>query len=404
MWGGIWGEPAVLLFLQSNRRAKIGTNPPGTAKGPNFKASGRVGRRGRGVVLRLHEKGHFTCEKTVFSMDFARLSMKSTDRWTHAVGHIRLSFHQKANRLLLLPFGHAISLEVKAMKILISDAFDPSLPGRLSKFGEVFDDKERLAEAEAVLVRSKTKCTKEYIDSAPDLKLIIRGGVGIDNIDVEYAKTKGIEVRNTPAASSVAVAEVAMALMLAVPNKVPFGHEGMVKGEWRKKEIKRTELFKKTLGLVGIGRIATEVAIRAKAFGMKVVAYDKYVDSSDQAEMMSLDEVLAQADYLSLHTPLTDETKGMINKDALAKMKDGAIIINTGRGKCVVEEDVVAALESGKLAGFGSDVWYSDPPENTPIAKAPNTVMLPHVGASSKENLLRIGDICVEIFEEFTAK
>jgi len=290
------------------------------------------------------------------------------------------------------------------MKILISDAFDPSLPGRLSKFGEVFDDKERLAEAEAVLVRSKTKCTKEYIDSAPDLKLIIRGGVGIDNIDVEYAKTKGIEVRNTPAASSVAVAEVAMALMLAVPNKVPFGHEGMVKGEWRKKEIKRTELFKKTLGLVGIGRIATEVAIRAKAFGMKVVAYDKYVDSSDQAEMMSLDEVLAQADYLSLHTPLTDETKGMINKDALAKMKDGAIIINTGRGKCVVEEDVVAALESGKLAGFGSDVWYSDPPENTPIAKAPNTVMLPHVGASSKENLLRIGDICVEIFEEFTAK
>lgn len=290
------------------------------------------------------------------------------------------------------------------MKILISDAFDPSLPGRLSKFGEVFDDKERLAEAEAVLVRSKTKCTKEYIDSAPDLKLIIRGGVGIDNIDVEYAKTKGIEVRNTPAASSVAVAEVAMALMLAVPNKVPFGHEGMVKGEWRKKEIKRTELFKKTLGLVGIGRIATEVAIRAKAFGMKVVAYDKYVDSSQHAEMMSLDEVLAQADYLSLHTPLTDETKGMINKDALAKMKDGAIIINTGRGKCVVEEDVVAALESGKLAGFGSDVWYSDPPENTPIAKAPNTVMLPHVGASSKENLLRIGDICVEIFEEFTAK
>ena len=290
------------------------------------------------------------------------------------------------------------------MKILISDAFDPSLPGRLSKFGEVFDDKERLAEAEAVLVRSKTKCTKEYMDSVPDLKLIIRGGVGIDNIDVEYAKTKGIEVRNTPAASSVAVAEVAMALMLAVPNKVPFGHEGMAKGEWRKKEIKRTELFQKTLGLVGIGRIATEVAIRAKAFGMKVVAYDKYVDSSDHAEMMSLDEVLAKADYLSLHTPLTDETKGMINKDTIAKMKDGAIIINTGRGKCVVEEDVVAALESGKLAGFGTDVWYSDPPENTPIAKAPNTVMLPHVGASSKENLLRIGDICVEIFEEFTAK
>lgn len=290
------------------------------------------------------------------------------------------------------------------MKILISDAFDPSLSGRLSKFGEVFDDKERLAEAEAVLVRSKTKCTREYIDSAPNLKLIIRGGVGIDNIDSEYAKSKGIEVRNTPAASSVAVAEVAMALMLAVPNRLPFGHDGMVNGEWRKKEIKRTELFQKTLGLIGIGRIATEVAVRARAFGMKVIAFDKYVDSSDHAEMKSFEEVIAQSDYLSLHTPLTDETKGMINKDTLSKMKDGAIIINTGRGKCVVEEDVVAALESGKLAGFGTDVWYSDPPENSPLVKAPNTVMLPHVGASSNENLLRIGDICVEIFEEFTSK
>ncbi len=290
------------------------------------------------------------------------------------------------------------------MKILISDAFDPSLSERLTKFGEVFDDKGRLSEAEAVLVRSKTKCTKEYIDSAPDLKLIIRGGVGIDNIDVEYAKSKGIEVRNTPTASSVAVAEVAMALMLAVPNRLPFGHEGMVKGDWRKKQIKRTELFKKTLGLIGIGRIATEVAIRASAFGMKVIAYDKYVDSSQHAEMATLDEVIAGADYISLHTPLTDETKGMLNKDTIAKMKDGAVIINTGRGKCVVEEDVAAALESGKLSGYGTDVWYSDPPENTPISSAPNTVMLPHIGASSKENLLRIGDICVEIFEEFTAK
>ncbi len=290
------------------------------------------------------------------------------------------------------------------MKILISDAFDPSLSERLTKFGEVFNDKGRQNEAEAVLVRSKTKCTKEYIDGAPNLKLIIRGGVGIDNIDVEYAKSKGIEVRNTPTASSVAVAEVAMALMLAVPNRLPFGHEGMVKGDWRKKQINRTELFKKTLGLIGIGRIATEVAVRAKAFGMKVIAYDKYVDNSEHAEMTTFEEVIAGADYISLHTPLTDETKGMINKNTIAKMKNGAVIINTGRGKCVVEEDVAAALESGKLAGYGTDVWYSDPPENTPISSAPNTVMLPHIGASSKENLLRIGDICVEIFEEFTAR
>jgi D-3-phosphoglycerate dehydrogenase len=234
--------------------------------------------------------------------------------------------------------------------------------------------------------------------------LIIRGGVGIDNIDSAYCKEKGIEVRNTPAASSVAVAELAMALMLAVPNKLPFGHEGMVQGDWRKKQIKRTELFGKTLGLLGIGRIATEVAIRAKAFGMRVIAYDKYVTSSDAAEMKTLEEVIAEADYLSLHTPFTPETANMINRDSLAKMKDGAIIINTGRGKCVVEEDIVAALESGKLAGYGTDVWYSDPPENSPLVNAPNVVLLPHIGASSKENLLRIGDIVVEIIEEFSKK
>ena len=178
------------------------------------------------------------------------------------------------------------------MKILISDAFDASLPGRLEKFGEVFSDKERLPEAEAVLVRSKTKCTREYIDRAKNLKLIIRGGVGIDNIDSAYAKEKGVEVRNTPAASSVAVAELAMALMLAVPNKLPFGHEGMIANDWRKKQIKRTELFRKTLGLIGMGRIATEVAKRAGAFEMEVIAYDKYVEASDHATMKSFDEVL----------------------------------------------------------------------------------------------------------------
>jgi len=290
------------------------------------------------------------------------------------------------------------------MKILISDAFDASLPGRLAKYGEVFSDQNRVAEADAVLVRSKTKCTKDYIDNAPNLKLIIRGGVGIDNIDVAHAKEKGIEVRNTPAASSVAVAELAMALMLSVPNKIPFCHEGMIQNDWRKKQFKRQELFKKTLGLIGMGRIATELAKRAKAFDMKIVAYDKFVNESKFAEMKSFDEVLAESDFISLHTPLTDETRGMINKDTIHKMKDGAIIINTGRGKCVVEEDVAEALQSGKLGGYGNDVWYSDPPESSPLIKAPNTVLLPHIGASSNENLLRIGDIIVEIIDEFSKK
>ncbi len=288
------------------------------------------------------------------------------------------------------------------MKILISDAFDPSLPDRLKKLGEVTEDKSQVPEADVVLIRSKTKCTREYIDGAPNLKLIIRGGVGLDNVDREYAKEKGITVHNTPAASSVAVAELAFAHMLAVPNRLIEGHNTMAEGKWEKKQLKRTELMGKTLGLIGIGRIATEVAKRALAFGMKVIAYDKYVDQSDMAEMKSFDEVLAQADYLSLHTPLTDETRGMINKDTIAKMKDGVVIVNTGRGKCAIEEDVVAALESGKIRTYANDVWYSDPPPpECPLLKAPNMQMTPHLGASSKENLLRIGDIIVDILENF---
>ena len=291
------------------------------------------------------------------------------------------------------------------MKILLSDAFDPSLPDRLQKFGEVTDDKSQVAEADVVLIRSKTKCTREYIDGAPNLKLIIRGGVGLDNVDLEYAKEKGIEVRNTPAASSVAVAELAFAHMLAVPNRLVEGHTSMAKGEWRKKELKRTELMGKTLGLIGIGRIASEVAKRAQAFGMKVIAYDKYVDTSDVAEIKSLDAVLAESDYISLHTPLTDETKEMINKDTIAKMKDGVVLVNSGRGKCVNEEDVAEALKSGKMKTYATDVWYSDPPApESPIISAPNVQLTPHIGASSKENLLRIGDIIVDIITEFQNK
>jgi D-3-phosphoglycerate dehydrogenase len=288
------------------------------------------------------------------------------------------------------------------MKILISDAFDPSLPDRLKPFGEVTDDKTLLSEVDIVLVRSKTKCTREYIDSAPNLKLIIRGGVGLDNVDLEYAKTKGITVHNTPEASSIAVAELAFAHLLAVPNRLIEGHNSMVEGKWIKKELKRTELYGKTLGLIGIGRIGSQVAKRALAFGMKVIAYDKYLDQSEYAELKSLDEVLAQSDYISIHTPVTDETKGMINIEIISKMKDGVVIINTGRGKCVVEEDVAEALKSGKIKTYANDVWYSDPPSpDCPLLSAPNIQITPHLGASSKENLLRIGDIIVDIISNF---
>lgn len=289
------------------------------------------------------------------------------------------------------------------MKILISDAFDPSLPDRLTQFGDVTEDKGQLPEADIVLVRSATKCTKEYIDKAKNLKMIIRGGVGLDNIDLVYAKEKGIIVHNTASASAIAVAELAFAMMLAVPNHIVKAHTSMKEGEWLKKKLKRTELYGKTLALFGVGNIGTEVAKRAKAFGMTVVAYDPYLKSHEYAELKpTFEDAIKDADYISFHTPLTDETKGYFNAKTIAKLKDGVIIINTARGKLVVEEDMAAALESGKVRAYATDVWYSDPPdESSPILSAPNTQLAPHIGASTKENLLRIGDVIIELITDF---
>ncbi|MBN2492491.1 MAG: hydroxyacid dehydrogenase [Planctomycetes bacterium] len=291
------------------------------------------------------------------------------------------------------------------MLILLSDAFDPSLPGRLEKFGEVTDDKRRAAEANVVLIRSKTKVTREYIDAAPKLRLVIRGGVGLDNVDQVHAKARGIEVHNTAAASSVAVAELAMAMMLALPNHLVQGHNSMVAGQWLKKELKRTELYHKTLGILGCGRIGRELARRAAAFDMTILGYDIVsIDDPLIAQVADPNDLLRRADYISIHLPLTDATAGMIHAGTLAQMKDGVRIVNTGRGKVVIEKDVVAALESGKIAGYATDVWYSDPPENTPLLGAPNTLLLPHIGASTEENLLRIGDIIVELLEDYTQR
>ncbi|MBD3850777.1 MAG: hydroxyacid dehydrogenase [Acidobacteria bacterium] len=287
------------------------------------------------------------------------------------------------------------------MKILISDAFDPSLPAKLEVFGEVTDDKDRLAEMDVVLVRSKTKCTREYIDQARNLRLIIRGGVGLDNIDVEYAQSKGIQVFNTAEASAVAVAELALALMISVPTRLVEGHIGMTNREWLKKTLKRTELMGKTLGLIGAGNIGTELARRAIAFGMRVIAYDPLLKNHECVDLVSLEELFVEADYISLHVPLTDSTREMFNTETFAQLKDGVVIINTARGKCISEKDMAEALESGKVRAYATDVWNSDPPdESCPLFDAPNVIMTPHLGASSGENMLRIGDMVVRILED----
>lgn len=290
------------------------------------------------------------------------------------------------------------------MVILLADAFASDLPGRLAPFGELSTDLSRVGEAEVIIVRSKTKVDKAMIDKAPKLKYIIRGGVGVDTIDVDYAKQKGIAVDNTPEASSLAVAELAFAMMLAMPNHIVEADVSIKQGKWLKKELERTELGGRTLGLVGMGRIGRELAIRAKAFGMKVVAYDKYVPSSDLARMCSLDEVYASSDYISLHVPLTDETRGMINASSIAKMKKGARVINTCRGQVVKTDDVAAALKEGRLGGYATDVYEKEPPEGSPLLTAPNTLLTPHIGASSEENLLRLGDSIVDRLKKYAKK
>ena len=285
------------------------------------------------------------------------------------------------------------------MLILISDAFDKSLPEKLSVFGEVTDDKARVADADIILIRSKTKATKEYIDQAKKLKLIIRGGVGMDNIDKAYCKEKGIIAVNTPKSSAIAVAELAFALMLSVPNHLPYYDNTMKQGEWNK-SVKRTELNGKTLCLLGIGNIARQVAIRARAFGMHVVSYDKYVEKSDVAEMMSLEDAVRNADYISMHLPFTDETANMINADLISKMEKKPVLINTGRGKCVDEAAVAKALEDGSLSWFCTDVYSSEPPAaDNPLLGCENITLTPHVGANTTENLLRIGEEVIETIE-----
>ncbi len=290
------------------------------------------------------------------------------------------------------------------MVILLADAFQADLPGRLQVFGEVTQDQGRVGEAEIIIVRSKTKVDKAMIDKAPRLKFVIRGGVGVDTIDVPYAESKGITVVNTPEASSVAVAELAFAMMIALPAHIAEADASMKQGKWLKKEMERTELLGKTLGLIGIGRIARELSARAKAFGMHVIAYDKYVEKSDAADMMSLDAVYAQADYISLHTPLTDETRGMINAAAIAKMKAGVRIINTCRGQVIIEREVAAALVAGRIAGYATDVYDKEPPEGSPLLSAPHTILTPHIGASTEENLSRLGDSIVNRVQAYVAK
>ncbi|MBN1581452.1 MAG: D-2-hydroxyacid dehydrogenase [Anaerolineae bacterium] len=304
------------------------------------------------------------------------------------------------------------------MKLLICDKTDTNAIAAMRGAGITVDEKlgmtpDELAAAippyEAMVVRSATKVTAKVIDAASDLKLIVRGGVGLDNIDVGYAKTKGITVRNTPLASADSVAELVICYMIALARRIPQATASMCFGKWEKKALQGSEIQGKTLGLIGFGNIGQAVGRRAYALGMRVLFYRRTPTSSDLAEQVDLDTLLAESDYISLHVPLTPETANMIDAAAFAKMKDGVRIINCGRGGTLDEDALYEALKSGKVAGAALDV-YADEKVTRGNARLfelcdadgfCQVIGSPHIGASTVEAQARIGQEVAQIAIEF---
>ncbi|MFN2124274.1 MAG: phosphoglycerate dehydrogenase [Candidatus Promineifilaceae bacterium] len=284
--------------------------------------------------------------------------------------------------------------------ILVSDKLGQAGLDRLAEAEDaVFDVKTGLSKEElldiipkydALIVRSGTKVDEDVLKAGTNLKVVGRAGMGVDNIDVRAATLAGIIVMNTPGANSVATAEQAMALMLGVARHLAEAHASLDAGEWKRSSFTGTELMGKTLGIIGFGRVGRLVSQRALAFGMNILAFDPFVSEEIAAELnvtlVDLDDLLAESDYITLHTALLEETEEMINADSIAQMKDGVIIINAARGKLINDNDLAEALKSGKVQAAGIDVYRQEPPAaDNPLLGLPNVLHTPHLGASTLE-------------------
>lgn len=249
---------------------------------------------------------------------------------------------------------------------------------------------QNLATSSALIVRSATKVDTEMLANAPELKVVGRAGVGVDNIDIQAATERGVAVVNAPAGNTVAAAELTMALILAVVRHVAKADASIRKGRWDRAAFKGSELRGRRLGLIGAGRIGGEVATRCKSFGMDVIIYDPYLAEERAREigcrLTQLDEVIETADVISCHVPLNDETSGMINAATIGRMKPGTFVVNVSRGGVVNEDDLADALVSGHLGGAGLDVYEEEPlSETSPLRSAPRLTLTPHIGASTYE-------------------
>jgi D-3-phosphoglycerate dehydrogenase len=305
------------------------------------------------------------------------------------------------------------------MKVLICDPVAPATIQAMQDAGIEVDNRPDIsagdllrdaANYDGMVVRSRTKIPPEVLDAATNLKIVVRGGVGLDNIDVKYANSKGVAVRNTPKASSNSVAELALGYMLALARRIPQATMSMTAGKWQKKQLKGSEIAGKTLGLIGYGNIGGLLGTKASALGMRVVFFDVITppDPGD-AKQVSLDEVLAQSDFISLHVPKVPATTNMLNAEALAKMKDGVYIVNCARGGVVDEDALYDALVDGKVAGAALDVYLDEKvnPGNPKLfgLKDENgfnkVIGSPHIGAGTAEGQARVGAEVAEIMIEF---
>lgn len=299
---------------------------------------------------------------------------------------------------------------MSAWKVLLTDGLEEKGKAILSASAHV-DDRTGIAadellqvigEYDAVIVRGRTKITAAVLDAAKNLKVAGRAGVGVDNIDLKAAKEHNVIVVNSPIATTIAVAELTLGLMLSVCRELPRADATMKAGKWIKKELEGVELNTKTLGVIGYGRIGAAVGQRAAAFGMKVIGYDPLIPGDEIKNRggipVTLDELYAQSDFITMHIPLTPDSKAMLNAEAFGKMKDGVRIVCAARGGVIDEEALLAALESGKVAAAGLDVFAVEPPGATALVAHPRVVCAPHIGAQTVEAQVRAAvDISSEV-------
>ncbi len=300
-----------------------------------------------------------------------------------------------------------------AMKILICDKTENEAIERMRKAGILVDVRDDisaeellnvLSDYDGMVVRSRTKVRASLIDTAKKLKVIMRGGVGLDNIDAEYARSKGITVLNTPAASSASVAELTIGYMFALARHLVQSTVSMRAGQWEKKKFEGREIGGKTLGIVGFGRIGKEVAYRAQALGMRTLVYDPHITNLDEGQEVNLDDLLAVSDYITFHLPHNDETHHMIGPAQFARMKTGVYIINCARGGIVDEQALYDAIVAGKVAGAALDVFAQEPPVDSKLFTLEQVIGSPHIGASTEEALSRVGAEVADKLIEFYQK